>query len=469
MRLRRFHRPGSSEGDAWHPASGRARPSPARRHERAVTERPPSGVTERNHHDACAFLVLLNDAHDSPAPPGGYRAPRPRGVTGRLRRRRGGKALRCAISIAAVVAAFAFALPHFASYRGVWASLQAMSWGYAALVGVAAAASLASYWFAICAVLPSLRLREAAAVNLGSNAVASTLPAGGALGMGVSWAMLSSWDISTTDYVVYTLVSGVWNVFARLSLPVLAVLALLTVTRPDTILITGAAVGLALLAAAVAGLGLLLRSERFSLRAGHVVQRTAAMACRLARRPAPRIADSVAGFRGRAAGLVAMRGWRITITTTASQLILWLVLLACLRGNGLAQAQVSWQASLAAYAFVRLLTVLPITPGGLGVTELGLVSGLAAGAGHAASAQVTAAVLLYRAVTYLPSIPLGVGAWLVWRHAPALLHPSRPGRVAFAPASGASSIPGDRRARPMAGEPGPAGWGAADGCDGAAG
>jgi hypothetical protein len=46
---------------------------------------------------------------------------------------------------------------------------------------------------------------------------------------------------------------------------------------------------------------------------------------------------------------------------------------------------------------------------------------LAANAGHEASAQVTAAVLLFRAVTYLPSIPLGALACLAWRHAPALI------------------------------------------------
>jgi putative heme transporter len=100
---------------------------------------------------------------------------------------------------------------------------------------------------------------------------------------------------------------------------------------------------------------------------------------------------------------------------------LWLVLLACLRGVGLSQAQVPWQTSLAAFAFVRLLTVLPVTPGGIGVTELGLVGILAANSGHRASVQVTAAVLLYRAVTYLPPIPLGAAACLAWRHAPTLI------------------------------------------------
>ena len=63
-----------------------------------------------------------------------------------------------------------------------------MTWPYALLVGTAAAASMAAYWITIRAVLPWIRLRQAAAVSLGSNAVANTLPAGGALAMGVSWA-----------------------------------------------------------------------------------------------------------------------------------------------------------------------------------------------------------------------------------------------------------------------------------------
>jgi uncharacterized membrane protein YbhN (UPF0104 family) len=335
--------------------------------------------------------------------------------------KRARKVIRPLVSAAAVAAVFGFALPRVSSYHSVWASLQEMTWFYAVIVGIAAVASLASYWFAICAVLPSLRLREAAAVNLASNAVANTLPAGGALGVGVSWAMMSSWGVSTADYVLYTLVSGIWNTFARLGLPVLALLALLTVTRPAAALIATAAVGMAMLAAAVAGLGLLLRSERFSLRVGQVLQRTAGTACRLARRRAPaHIAGSMTDFRSRAAGLVAARGWRITATTAVCNLILWLVLLACLRATGVSEDQVPWQTCLAAYAFVRLLTVLPITPGGLGITELGLVSVLAAGAGPQVSAQVTAAVLLYRAVTFLPPIPLGAVAWLVWQHAPKL-------------------------------------------------
>src|ERR1700751_5668125 len=173
---------------------------------------------------------------------------RPEPGTAIVRPHRARKVLRTVVSVALVAAIFGFALPRFASYRSVWASLDGMTWPHALLGGVTAAASMASYWFMICAVLPSIRLRQAAAVNLSSSAVANTLPAGGALGLGVRWAMLSSWAVSTADYELYTLVSGIWNVLARLGLPAVALLVMLTAAQPDALLIAAAAVGLAVLA-----------------------------------------------------------------------------------------------------------------------------------------------------------------------------------------------------------------------------
>lgn len=336
---------------------------------------------------------------------------------------RGGRALlRAAVPAALIAAAFGLGLPRVASYRAVWASMDAVTWPYALLVATAAAASMMTYWITIRAVLPWIGLRQAAAVSLGSNAVASTLPAGGAVAVGVSWAMLSSWGLSTADYVLYTLVTGIWNIFTLLGLPFLAVLIMATARRPDASLIIGAAVGLALLAAMAGGLVLLLNSEAFARCGARMLRRALAMAARLVRRvPPASAAGSLPALRDRAGALVAARGWRITAAIVASHLMLWLVLLACLRAAGLSQAQLPWQTSLAAFAFIRLLTVLPITPGGLGITELGLIGILADGAGHKASVQVTAAVLMYRAVTYLPSIPLGALACLTWRYAPTLI------------------------------------------------
>jgi uncharacterized membrane protein YbhN (UPF0104 family) len=77
---------------------------------------------------------------------------------------------------------------------------------------------------------------------------------------------------------------------------------------------------------------------------------------------------------------------------------------------------------LAIFAFVRLLSAIPITPGGVGVVELSLIGALyAAGRRHADvpfdvfKTQVTAAALLFRALTYGVQIPLGGFTYLIWQ------------------------------------------------------
>jgi putative heme transporter len=322
-----------------------------------------------------------------------------------------------ALSVLIVAAAFGFALPRIASYGGVWASLTAMSWPAVLLIAAAAVVSQLTTWMMIGAVLPSLRLREAAVMNLGSSAVANTVPAGGAVSMGVSWAMLASWGVGTAEFVRYTLVSGFWNVFIRLGLPVVALVLLVITGQSSAALQAAAYTGAVLLLIIAVGFRVMLRSERFAELIGRAISRVLAAGCALIRRQPPRgVPGLLLDFRAGASGLLAERGLRITVTTVASNLSLWLVLLACLRGSGLTQAQVSWEVSLAAFAFVRLLSVLPVTPGGIGVVELGLTGPLIAGLGPAAAARVAAAVLLYRAVTYLLPIPLGAAAYVWWRH-----------------------------------------------------
>ena len=61
-----------------------------------------------------------------------------------------------------------------------------------------------------------------------------------------------------------------------------------------------------------------------------------------------------------------------------------------------------------------LLTAIPFTPGGLGVVELALITGLAAAGGP--RAEVAAAVLIFRALTYVLPIPIGLGSYVFWRH-----------------------------------------------------
>ena len=60
----------------------------------------------------------------------------------------------------------------------------------------------------------------------------------------------------------------------------------------------------------------------------------------------------------------------------------FLVLLVSLRAVGVDASQVSLVEALAAWSLIRLLTAIPITPGGLGIVEVGLSAALVGSAGR---------------------------------------------------------------------------------------
>jgi uncharacterized protein (TIRG00374 family) len=125
--------------------------------------------------------------------------------------------------------------------------------------------------------------------------------------------------------------------------------------------------------------------------------------------------DRAAGFRRDTVGLLRHRWLQLTLSTLVSHLSLYVVLLLTLRHLGVSQDELSWIKVLAAFAFVRLISALPVTPGGVGVVELGYAAALTIGLDDSTRAQVVAAILVFRVITYLFPIPFGAAAYVVWR------------------------------------------------------
>ncbi len=324
--------------------------------------------------------------------------------------------MRSAASLAIVVAIFVAVLPRIASYEAVWATLRDMTWLEITSLLVVAIWNVVTYWVLLVAVLPGLSYPQAAVVNQTSTAVANTMPGGAALAVGISYAMYSSWGFTKSEFAFAAVVSGVWNNFAKLGLPVVA-LALLAMTGDVTpALVTAALVGVGVLAGAV----LLFRAMLRHGAVAHTVGRGAGRmvsALRSALRKPP-VADwgrAAEAFCARTAAELHRRHLRISIAALVSHLSLYLVLLTALRHVGISEEEVGWVAVLAAYAFVRLISALPITPGGVGVVELGYTAALGLGLESAAQAQVVAAVLAFRFITFVLPIPLGVAAYVFWR------------------------------------------------------
>jgi uncharacterized membrane protein YbhN (UPF0104 family) len=179
-------------------------------------------------------------------------------------------------------------------------------------------------------------------------------------------------------------VSGVWNTFLKLGLPVIALALLAIHGRVGPGLLTGALVGVAILAVAVTAYGLMLRSEAFALRLGQWLGTAISALRRIVRKPpVTQWGPAAVRVRGETIGLISGRWLPLTAASLASHLALWLVLLLALRHVGVSEAEVGWVEVLGAFAFMRLLTALPITPGGLGVVELGLTAALVVAGGEA--------------------------------------------------------------------------------------
>lgn len=326
------------------------------------------------------------------------------------------RVLQASVSLVIVVGIFVGVLPRFASYSDVWDTIRDMTGLELSTLGVIGAWNIVTYWFVLVAVLPGLRYREAAVVNQASTAVSNTLPAGGAIGVGVTYAMYTSWGFAGPEIALSALVSGIWNNFVKLGMPVFAV-AILALTGDLTAArVAAATAGLVVLAGAILMFGLILRSERLARAVGARLGRIVSLLRATVRRsPIGDWGESALTFRRQTIGLLETRWLVLTVATLISHASLYIVLLVTLRHVGVSESEVGWAQVLAAFALVRLISALPITPGGLGVVEAGYTIALTVGVDAGTDAQIVAAVLVFRAVTFFIPIPLGAAAYSYWR------------------------------------------------------
>lgn len=193
-----------------------------------------------------------------------------------------------------------------------------------------------------------------------------------------------------------------------------------------------AVAGLAGLVGAIVVFALILRSEAFAAKVGIVTGRWASALRRLfGRGPVEGWDLAVVKFRSRIVGLVRQRWVALTLSTILSHAALYAVLIVALRVMGVSDAEVGWAQVLAVFAFARLLTAIPLTPGGVGVVELALIAGLTRAGGD--DAQVVAAVLLYRLLTYVLPILLGALTYIYWRRNRSWRDSAPPLEAAMAP------------------------------------
>jgi putative heme transporter len=337
----------------------------------------------------------------------------PAGAGTAKRTSRAKMAARIVLALALIVVIFWYLLRDI-SLADVWAAIAAMTWIELVGLAVIAAWNLVTYAFVWMTVTPGLRFGRAMVMTQATTAITNTVPAGSAIGIGMTYAMLGTWGFSRGRTTIAVLVSGVWNAFAKLAIPVLALALVALQGNASAARVTAAALGIGGLIAAIVVFALMLRSEHMAERVGVTAGRVVSRLLALIRRPPVQGWEiATVKFRNRTVDLLEHGWFPITAATLVSHLSLYLVLLVSLRDVGVSDAEVGWAEVLAVFAFARLATAIPITPGGAGVVEAVLITGLVAAGGY--KPEVVAAVLVFRALTWGLPVLVGVGCLLWWR------------------------------------------------------
>ncbi|HWH54778.1 MAG TPA: YbhN family protein [Gaiellaceae bacterium] len=318
------------------------------------------------------------------------------------------------LGAAIVAATFFFVLPRIANYRDVWDAAKDLSWRDLGILGLATLLNLVTYAPPWQAALRGLGFRRAFVMTQASTASTYLAPGGAAVGMALSYAMLRAWGFAQRPVAVAVAVVGVWNQFAMLGFPLIG-LALLTYAKEDSSLVqTVALIGVVVFVAAAAAFAAVLATPRFARWAGVMAARVTTRMLGLVRgRPVAWGGESFVRFRNDALDLLKQRWHVITLATLAGHLTVFLLMLASLRAFGVSSDEISATEAFASWSLVRLLGSLPITPGGIGVVEVGLTGALVGFGGD--NAEVVAAVLVYRFLAVVPTLVLGLFAGVTWR------------------------------------------------------
>jgi uncharacterized protein (TIRG00374 family) len=292
--------------------------------------------------------------------------------------------------------------------------LKGLSWPWAFVLAAATILNLITFAPPWQVVLPGLPFRRAFVLTQVATALAMVVPAGAAVGIAGAYGILRRWGYPGREIGRGVTLVSLWNQFANLSYPAIALVLLAAFGADSPVLATAAFVGAAVLIVAVAALVAMLSSGRTATWIG---DRTAAavdwLRARVGREPVLWGGVSFERFRGDTVYLLRRRWHVLTFATYAGTLTVFLVLLLALRALDVPGSEVTAAEAFAAWSLARLLGTVPITPGGVGVVELGMTGALLAFGGN--NAGVVAAVLVYRFLTMIPTIVLGLLAALTVR------------------------------------------------------
>lgn len=274
---------------------------------------------------------------------------------------------------------------------------------------------LAAQGLMTAALVPGLPVRRGVLAFVGPAAVAAVIP--GPSDLPVRLRMFQSWGRSTSESALALTANGIFSIGSKLVLPVIAGAVILVIDFPSRGLGRTIAVAAVVLGSAVTAIAVVASSDRRVRWFGRVLEGPWRFTLRLLKRQdGEPLAAQLSSLRLRAADLLRTQ-WRIAtwaaVLTSGTRFGL---LVMCVRFAGVPEAELPWPAMFVAYAVLQGLTAVPITAGNVGVSETTLIALMTAVSGSSWVNEVTAGVVIFRLLTWIILIPIGLGALAVWRH-----------------------------------------------------
>lgn len=317
------------------------------------------------------------------------------------------------VGLAVIVVIFWKVIPQIGSYEDAVIALEDMGVGAMIIIGVSVVIYLAAYGFPFMAATPGLRYWRSQQLNQAAFAISNGVPAGGAFGLAVQYAMLATYKVPGSVATAAITAVGLWGILVSLGLPILGVLAL--AAAGGDLQYGGAAVlGLVVLVVAILVFVMVMRSEPLAVKVGHLGNR-------LVKPLRPRVkalgdldlVEPITTFRSDMYGLLKRRWLLITIAQLGVIMTQFLIFYMALRGvEGWGEAGTSALGAFGAFAVAQIMMMVPLTPGGLGTVDaviIALLQSVGTSKGDA-----TAADLVWRAASYVPQIIIGIIALITW-------------------------------------------------------
>lgn len=288
-------------------------------------------------------------------------------------------------------------------------SLDRLTWYWAGLALVCEAGSLACLWELNRIALHLRSWFVVACSQLSGNAVGKVVPGGGATATAFSVGMLRRAGVDRGNAATALTATAVLQLGAVLTLPILALPAIVGGAAVDRSLATAAYLGAALLVLLVAAGVAAFASDRPLLFVGRGIEWLLNRTFRR-HRPVTGVPEALLAQRDFVKRTIGARWKAAIVSASGSTMLDYAALLCALQAVG---AQPRPALVILAYTAGKLLALIPLTPGGLGFVEAGLVGTLTLAGVKPGDALL--ATLAYRLVSYWLPIPVGVVAYSAFR------------------------------------------------------